>query len=130
MAVCGIMKDFDKFLESQYQYMNTYPHNSIERLSGLVGYFFTIHEQDSANYYFNKVVSCPEDFEDPMKRQLTIMCKLKSYILLDKDEEAKDYLKEQIYKEQDENSKEMISSILSDFDDFKEFIRNEVMTAM
>lgn len=130
MAVCGITKDIDKFLESQYQYINTYPHNSIERLSGLVGYFLTIHEQDSVNYYFNKVISCPEDFNDPMKRQLIVMCKLQSFILLDKDEEARDYLKEQINKEQDENSKEMISSILSDFDDFKKFIRNEIKTAM
>lgn len=122
MMAYSIKKDIDNFLKAQYKYMNTYPQNSIERLSGLVGYFLTVHEQDSANYYFSKVISYPDDFDDANKRLFTTICKIQSFLLFNKDEEAQDYLRERINKEQDEESKELFTSILLNFDDFKKEI--------
>lgn len=129
MKVYSMMHDFDKFMETEYLYWNTYPANHIERLSGMGVHFLVLQNQDSANYYLNKAISSVDnftDFSDTEDRLSAIMGKATSLILLKRDREALVYLQEQVRRENDEEGKEMLESIISDFDEFKKQLWSEI----
>lgn len=125
MMVYRILKNYDKFMETEYQYWNTYPDNSLERLSNLGCHFLVLEKQDSANYYFNKAISVADNLSetnDADKRLSSILTKVTSLVYLKNDKEALTYLQEQVTRERDERNIEYLESTINDFDVFKKML--------
>ena len=119
----SVLKDKKGFIETIYQQINLYPENSFERLGSLGSFFLATNQTDSANYYLNKCIQVSKENlnsgNDEIKEK-GIMGVLHGLVLLNKDQEAKSFIKEQLQIYTSGEIEELLRSIDEDFDGFKQ----------
>lgn len=119
----GMLKDKDGFIKSSFQMYNLYPKNSIERLSSLGSLYLALNQKDSANYYLNKCLQVSKEnilIGDNELYEKNLIGALHSLVLLGKDEEAKDLIKEQLKNKHSDYIDELLHSLDRDFENFKQ----------
>lgn len=123
--VLSMQGKYNEMLGAMYQSYNLYPKNSIERQSSLAFYFLVLEKQDSALHYLNKSLEVSEVMlksKDRKSRMPAIYTKINSLIYLNRDADAKKFVKEQLLSETDSEMIEIIINIDNDFSSYKKDI--------
>ena len=118
------LKDLDGFKESAYRQYNLYPKDSYERLGSLGSLFLSMNQHDSAEYYLNRCVEVSKKTlhsSDSEEKEKSILGVIHGLILLNKDQEAKSFLEEQLKQNDDEEIIDFIRSFYDNFDNYKEY---------
>lgn len=118
------LNDIDGFQESAYRQYNLYPEDSFERLGSLGSLFLSMNQKDSAEYYLNKCIEISKrnlSTKDSEAKQKGILGVIHGLVLLNKDQEAKLFLEEQLKQNDDEGIIDFIRSFYDDFDNYKEY---------
>ena len=118
----AILKDKEGIIKSSFQQYNLYPENSFERLSSLGSLYLATNQRDSANYYLNKSLQISKENLSSSNNETIekgIVGVLHSLILLNKDQEAKSFIKEQLDNNPSNNIKELLYSVNEDYERFK-----------
>jgi len=74
-----------------YRIFNLYPENSYERLVSLGGYYITMNQMDSANYYLERSLTVARSFLKSSSEKVQTdgtVCTLTSLIMLGREKEA------------------------------------------
>lgn len=120
--VLGMQGKYDEVLDAMYESFNLYPENSLERLSGIAYYFLVLEKQDSALYYLDKSLEVSDTMlmsKDRNSKMLAVLTKVNSLIFLDRDADAKKFVKEQLLSETDSEILEILTEIDNDFSTHK-----------
>lgn len=118
----GVLKDKEGFIKSLFRQYNLYPENSFERLSSLGSLYLATNQRDSANYYLNRCLQVSKENLSSSNNatiEKGIMGVLHSLVLLNKDQEAKSFIKEQLDNNPSEDLKEQLHSFDEDYEGFK-----------
>lgn len=118
----GILKDKEGFINSAFQQYNLYPENSFERLSSLGSLYLATNQRDSANYYLNRCLQVSKEYlhsSDYATMEKGVLGILHSLVLLNKDQEATSFIKEQLDNNPSEDLKELLHSFDEDYEGFK-----------
>lgn len=105
-----------------YRIFNLYPENSYERLVSLGGYYITMNQMDSANYYLERSLTVARSFLKSSSEKVQTdgtVCTLTSLIMLGREKEAKSFIKEQLNSKTSAEEKEMLEDAERDFDGLK-----------
>ena len=127
----GVLKDRDGFIETAYRQYNLYPENSFERLGSLGSLFLAINQKDSANYYLNRCLQVSNEYLNSSNNAMIekgILGVLHSLVLLNKDQEAKSFIREQLNNNPSEDIEELLHSLDEDYEGFKRFEWESVET--
>ena len=127
----GILKDKEGFINSAFQQYNLYPENSFERLSSLGSLYLATNQRDSANYYLNRCLQVSKEYlqsSDYATMEKGVLGILHSLVLLNKDQEATSFIKEQLDNNPSEDLKELLHSFDEDYEGFKRFEWQSVET--
>lgn len=119
----AVLKDKKGAVETCFRQYNLYPENSFERLGSLGSLFLALNQKDSANYYLNRCYQISKenlDSESDDIKEKSILGILHSLVLLNKDEEAKDFIEEQLNSNPPKDIKELLISLENDFENFKQ----------
>lgn len=125
----SIIKDKDGFIRTAFQQFNLYPENSFERLSSLGSLFLTINNKDSADYYLNRSLQVSKELLSSSNNEMIekgIFGVLYSLVLLDKDFEAKYFIKEQLHNSHPVEIKESLNYYNQNFDEFKQYVIQQI----
>ena len=117
-----ILKDNNGIIKNLYQTYNLYPENSFERLGSLGSLYLATNNNDSATYYLNKCLEVSKinlNSNNNEIKEKAIMGVCHSLVLLEKDQELKDILKEQLQLNPTKEIEDLIKSILDDFEGYK-----------
>lgn len=120
----GVLKDREGFIETAYRQYNLYPEDSFERLGSLGSLFLAINKKDSAEYYLNRCVEVSKKTlhtNDSEEKEKSILGVIHGLVLLNKDQEAKFFLEEQLKENDDEEIIDFIRSFYDDFDNYIEY---------
>ena len=118
----GILKDKEGFIKSAFQQFNLYPENSVERLSSLGSLFLATNQNDSANYYLNRCLQVSKEnlsSSDSANVEKGVMGVFHSLVLLNKDQEAKSFIKKQFDNNPSEDLKKLLHSLDEDYEKYK-----------
>lgn len=105
-----------------YRIFNLYPENSYERLVSLGGYYITMNQMDSANYYLERSLTVARSFLKSSSEKVQTdgtVCTLTSLIMLGREKEAKSFIKERLNSKTSAEEKEMLEDAERDFDGLK-----------
>ena len=126
--ILSLQEKRDEYNEASYQYWCLLPENSIDRVSGLLGYYYFMKKnEDSVAYYASKAILVADSLQyskNDEERETAIISKLISFALLKKDDKAIKYLDVLIKDEKDEDMKEMWQEFRDDFSSFKKEFLN------
>ena len=94
-----------------YRIFNLYPENSYERLVSLGGYYITMNQMDSANYYLERSLTVARSFLKSSSEKVQTdgtVCTLTSLIMLGREKETKSFIKERLNSKTSAEEKEML----------------------
>lgn len=121
--VLSIQGKEDEFWDNAYEQFNLYPENSYERLISLGALFKKKGNNDSATYYFDKCMveyqkklSTRQDDVDMEEIIYAILC---SYVLQDKDTEAKLFVKDMSANDFEPEVMELLEYVTNNYNGFK-----------
>ena len=118
----GVLKDKKGFIETSYRLYNLYPKDSFERLSSLGSLYLATNQKDSADYYLYRCLQISKEnlnSSNSATIEKGIFGVLHCLVLLNKDEEAKSFIKEQLNNNPSDEIEELLHSLDEDFDGFK-----------
>jgi hypothetical protein len=83
-----------------------------------------MNQKDSAEYYLNRCIEVSKKTllsNDSEEKEKSILGVIHGLVLLNKDQEAKLFLEEQLKQNDDEEIIDFIRSFYDDFDNYKEY---------
>ena len=118
----AILKDKEGIIKSLFQQFKLYPENSFEHLSSLGSLYLAINQKDSAAYYLNRCLQISKENLNTSNNatiEKDILGVLHSLVLLNKDQEAKSFINEQLNHNPSDEIKKLLHSIDEDYEGFK-----------
>jgi hypothetical protein len=118
-----VLKDEKGFWETSYRQYNLYPENSFERLGSLGSLFLAMNKKDSAEFYLNKCVESSManlNSQNNEIKEKSILGVIHGLVLLGKDQEAKEFLQNQLQQNPSEEMEDFIRSFYDEFDSYKQ----------
>lgn len=119
----SVLKDEKGFIETAYRQYNLYPENSYERLGSLGSLFLVMDNKDSADFYLNKCVEISManlNSQNNEIKEKSILGVIHGLVLLGKDQEAKDFLRNQLNQNPSEEMEDFIRSFYDNFENYKQ----------
>jgi hypothetical protein len=119
----SVLKDEKGYIETAYRQYNLYPENSFERLGSLGSLFLSMNKKDSAEFYLNKCVETSManlHSQNNEIREKSILGVIHGLVLLGKDQEAKDFLQNQLKQNLSKDLEDFIRSFYDDFEEYKQ----------
>ena len=121
--VLSYQKKYDEYWNNAYEQYNLYPENSHERLESLGVWFKNRGNNDSAVYYFDKCIEVYQnklsEAQNRQDREDAIFAILRSYMLQDKDNEARLFATSVKTLDLDKDTKDMLDYASNNYSAFK-----------
>lgn len=117
----GILKDKEGLTETCYRLYNLYPEDSFEKTGSLGALFLSTNQLDSAEYYLNRCIDISRtklDSSDIELRKKGILGVLHGLVLLNRSQEAKTFLFEQLQQNKNDEINDYIHTFYDDFDNY------------
>ena len=127
--VYSMNKDYDNYWKTSLRYFDTYPKESLERLSSLAMYYNMIGDKDSTDLYVDKTIRVAEKRLHSKNREeringALIVCTM--LIMRDNTSKAKDFVEKLIASDNDKEFTDALVDMTADFDSFTEQIKAKI----